>query len=299
MVVFLRLCGSRFGLNPTIKTHLLIRLDLPPKDYKNYVVPYMTAEITTDITEQILDNLNDRQRQAASSVSGETLVIAGAGSGKTAVLTRRCAYMISRGVKPGSILSLTFTNKAAQEMNHRMRKLLQDCGINLPYVPVWSQDYQSAPLLCTFHSLGLRLLREFGERLDIPKSFGILDSDDQTKLIKECLKELNVDTKVLSPSFALHFISLCKQELLTPENSTKVSKDYLPVFHQTYKKYWQKCRFNGVVDFDDLILLTYLILRDYGEVREICHKRWKHIQIDEFQDINLAQFELVKLLYDQ
>jgi DNA helicase II / ATP-dependent DNA helicase PcrA len=257
----------------------------------------MSIEILDDTTYEILDKLNDKQVKAVKSTTGETLVIAGAGSGKTAVLTRRCAYLISQGVIPGSILSLTFTNKAAAEMNQRMRTLLQEIGIFLPNVPVWSQDYVTSPLFCTFHSLGVRLLREFGEYIGLKKEFTILDSDYQQKIIKDTLKEMNVDVKVLNPSLGSYFIGQCKQELLTPERSYQIEKEYLPIFHQLYKKYWDKCRSNQSVDFDDLILLPYLILRDYGEVRDICRKRWRHIQIDEFQDINSAQFEMVNLLY--
>jgi DNA helicase II / ATP-dependent DNA helicase PcrA len=246
---------------------------------------------------KIFDNLNSRQTEAVQSVEGETLVIAGAGSGKTAVLTRRCAYLITQGVVPGSILSLTFTNKAAQEMNHRIRQLLQEVGIYVPFVPSWSNDYLSSPLFCTFHSLGVKLLREFGTNIDLKKEFSILDSDDQLKLIRECQKELNIDPKVMQPSYVSHFISQCKQELLTATQSNEVSKDFLPAFHQVYARYENKCKQNNVVDFDDLILKPYLIIRDFGEVQETLHNRWKHIQVDEFQDINFAQFELVSLLY--
>ena len=246
---------------------------------------------------QISHGLNNRQTEAVKSVFGETLVIAGAGSGKTAVLTRRCAYLIAEGARPGSILSLTFTNKAALEMNQRIRKLLFELGYDLPFVPAWSLDYTNSPLFCTFHSLGVRLLREFGDLVGIPKAFTILDKDDQTKLVKTCQKELNIDPKVMAPSYAIHFISQCKQDLLVAADSHKIAQDYLPIFHQVYKAYEAKCRANAVVDFDDLILQPYLVLRHHPEARRACQNRWLHIQVDEFQDINLAQFELVAMLY--
>jgi DNA helicase II / ATP-dependent DNA helicase PcrA len=249
--------------------------------------------------EQLLDKLNDKQKQAVRSLDGETLVIAGAGSGKTAVLTRRCVYLILQGIKPGSILSLTFTNKAAKEMNERMRSLLAEMDIFLPYTPPWSQDYSSSPLFCTFHSLGVRLLREFGECIGITKEFNILDSQDQVKILRDILKEMNVDIKLMTPGYVSYFISLCKQELLTPENSNQLSKDYLPTFHTAYRKYAHYCRENNVVDFDDLIFLTYLILKNHPEIRQICQERWQHIQVDEYQDINYSQFQLISLLYEK
>ena len=249
------------------------------------------------VSEKILSGLNNQQLQAAKSISGETLVVAGAGSGKTAVLTRRCAYLIANGALPGSILSLTFTNKAAAEMNQRMRKLLTEIGINLPYTPSWSQDYSQAPLFCTFHSLGVRIVREFGDRVEIQKQFTILDIDDQKKLLRRIIKELNIDDKNLTPKFASFFITQCKQELLTPDKSQNLDRDFLPDFHRIYRRYWEICRENNTVDFDDLILLPYLILRDNADVKKICQDRWLHIQIDEFQDTNTAQFELVNLLY--
>lgn len=256
----------------------------------------MSLSILNSQEALILENLNSQQILAVQQMRGPILVIAGAGSGKTAVLTRRCAYLILQGVYPGSILSLTFTNKAAKEMENRMRKFLQQLNIFLPNNQIWQQNY-TTPLFCTFHALGVRLLREFGQYLNLSKQFSILDTQDQEKIIKETLKELNLDSKQIQPSAVAYFISLCKQELLTPENSRQLSQDsFLPIFHQIYKKYQQKLEANQVVDFDDLILKPYLLLKNFTEVKKICTDRWKHIQVDEFQDTNFAQFELVKLL---
>jgi DNA helicase II / ATP-dependent DNA helicase PcrA len=253
-------------------------------------------EILTQIQGKIIEGLNQNQHAAAVQTQGSSLVIAGAGSGKTAVLTRRVAYLISQAVIPGNILCLTFTNKAAAEMNHRVRTLLNSVGIDLPFTPSWKQDYIQNPLLCTFHSLGVRLLREYGEKLDLKKEFTIIDSDDQKKLIRGILKELNVSEKTLQPSYALYFISQCKQELLQSGDSRKLTKEFLPIFHQIYAKYEQTLRTNQSVDFDDLILLSYILLRDFKEVRDELQARWKHVMVDEFQDTNPAQFELIKLL---
>jgi len=246
--------------------------------------------------EKILENLNKRQLEAVISQSPSTLVIAGAGSGKTAVLTRRVAYLIARGETPGKIVCLTFTNKAASEMNTRVRDLLKKVDINLPFVPPWSSDYTNSPLLCTFHALGVKILREFGDELGFQKDFNILDSSDQKTIIKETLKELNVDPKQVNPSLVSYFISSCKQELLEAKDSQNLTKDFLPVFHNLYKKYEQKLKKLNAVDFDDLILKTYLLLANFPEVRQILHRRFQHVLVDEFQDTNPAQFEIIKLL---
>jgi DNA helicase II / ATP-dependent DNA helicase PcrA len=244
----------------------------------------------------ILEGLNSNQSEAVQSISGSTLVIAGAGSGKTAVLARRVAYLVAQFNEPGKILCLTFTNKAAAEMNHRVKKILLDSGINLPNIPPWEIDYSGQPTICTFHSLGNRLLREFGDRTDLKKEFNILDSEDQKKIIRGIFKELNIDTKKINPNNALYFISQCKQEMLTPDKSHKISKDFLTIFHQIYKIYSRTLKENHTVDFDDLILLPYLILRDNKDVLEIVKDRWWHVMVDEFQDTNPSQFELIKLI---
>lgn len=256
----------------------------------------MSLQILNQVEEKILENLNTRQIESVVSLSGSTLVIAGAGSGKTSVLTRRVAYLISKGEIPGHILCLTFTNKAAKEMNSRVRKSLEEVNINLPNVPPWQSDYFRVPLLCTFHSLGVRILREFGEKIELKKEFTILDTDEQKKIIKQIQKDLNIDQKNLQANLVSYFISKCKQELLTPEESHKISQDYLAVFHQIYKKYQEILQKNQAVDFDDLILLPYLVLKNSKEVRKTLQDRWTHVMIDEFQDTNPAQFELVKLL---
>jgi DNA helicase II / ATP-dependent DNA helicase PcrA len=253
-------------------------------------------DIFTETQHKIIENLNDRQREAVLSTTGSNLVIAGAGSGKTAVLTRRVAYLISQEVMPGRILCLTFTNKAAAEMNKRVRSLLDSVQINLPYIAPWQQDYLQNPLLCTFHSLGVRILREFGDKIDLKKEFSILDSDDQKKIIRQILKELNISEKNLQPSLASYFISQCKQASLMANESKKLNKDFLPIFHQIYAKYEERLKVSQVVDFDDLILLPFVILSQHQDVRQILQARWYHVMVDEFQDTNPAQFEFIRLL---
>ncbi len=256
----------------------------------------MTVKVLSDLQESLLHNLNDRQKQAVMQTTGSTLVIAGAGSGKTAVLTKRCAFLIAKGVEPGKILSLTFTNKAAGEMRLRVERELNSKGIYLPSIPPWKEDYTNQPLLCTFHSLGVRLLREFGEEIGVKKEFNIIDPDDQKKIIKKILKDLDISEKVVNPKLVSYFITQCKQELLTASQSRKLSKEFLPVFHKCYRKYEEELHDSQVVDFDDLLLLTYKLLSENEGVLDILRQRWTHLQIDEFQDTNQAQFEIVKLL---
>ncbi|GAB4146533.1 MAG: hypothetical protein OHK0017_07120 [Patescibacteria group bacterium] len=248
------------------------------------------------LQENILQGLNQRQEQAVRSITGSTLVIAGAGSGKTSVLTRRCAYLIGKGLVPGRILCLTFTNKAAAEMNARVVKLLNKLDIYIPAIKPWMTDYQRAPLLSTFHSLGLRLLREFGERLELKSTFTILDTDDQKKIVKELIKARNLDPKNYHHDLVLYFISQCKQELLLAADSRKISRDFQVIFHQLYADYERTLRTSQAVDFDDLILLPYILLRDNFDVLETLRERWTHVMVDEFQDTNQAQFELVRML---
>ncbi len=248
------------------------------------------------MSSQILNGLNSRQVEAVSAISGSTLVIAGAGSGKTSVLIRRVAHLISTGAAPGQILCLTFTNKAAAEMNKRVVELLNQLGINITPSRSWQNDYSSAPLLCTFHSLGVRLVREFGDLIDLKSTFSIIDNDDQKKIIKEILKQRNLDPKNIAPDLVLYFIGQCKQNLLTAGDSRLLKKEFLPVFHQLYAAYEQTLRQSQSVDFDDLILIPYLILRDFEQVRTTLQARWSHLMVDEFQDTNQAQFELIRLL---
>jgi DNA helicase II / ATP-dependent DNA helicase PcrA len=247
-------------------------------------------------SDKILENLNPNQSKAVQTILGSTLVIAGAGSGKTAVLARRVAYLIVKGEIPGRILCLTFTNKAAGEMNHRVSKLLEEAGLNVPNTPPWQIDYLGKPLICTFHSLGVRIIREYGEVIGLKKEFNILDTEDQKKIVRQIMNELNIDTKKMNPSSPLYFISQCKQELLSASNSRKISKDFLPVFHQIYKRYEEILITNQSVDFDDLIFQTYFILNNNPDILEVIRNRWWHVLVDEFQDTNQSQFDLIKLI---
>jgi DNA helicase II / ATP-dependent DNA helicase PcrA len=244
----------------------------------------------------ILEGLNKNQIEAVNTLSGATLVIAGAGSGKTAVLTRRVANLILNQVSGGEILCLTFTNKAAKEMNFRVQNLLQHSGFRIPPIRVWEYDYTKSPLLCTFHSLGVRLLKEFGEGIGLKPEFTVIDEDDRKKIIKELIKDNNLDPKKVQVSFVGYFFSQCKQELVTYDISSSEFPDYPPFMHKLYSQYEQKLKNNNSVDFDDLIFKTYLMLEKNPQVVEIINNRWTHIMVDEYQDTNQAQFKLVELL---
>jgi DNA helicase II / ATP-dependent DNA helicase PcrA len=244
----------------------------------------------------ILEGLNNNQVDAVNTLSGATLVIAGAGSGKTAVLTRRVANLILNGTRGGSILCLTFTNKAAKEMNMRVSKLLAAAGVRIPTIRVWEYDYSTSPLLCTFHSLGVRLLKEYGEKIGLKPEFTVIDEDDRKKIIKELIKDNNLDPKKVQVSFIGYFFSQCKQELTTYDNSVKQFPDYPPFMHKIYAQYEQKLKNNNCVDFDDLIFKTYLMLEGNPDVVKDLNDRWGHIMVDEYQDTNQAQFKIIELL---
>lgn len=244
----------------------------------------------------IQEGLNKNQLEAVNTLNGATLVIAGAGSGKTAVLTRRVANLIINNVPGGQILCLTFTNKAAKEMNMRVQKLLSIEGIRIPAMRVWEYDYTLSPLLSTFHSLGVRLLKEFGEVIGIKPEFTVIDEDDRKKIVKELIKDNNLDPKKVQVSFVGYFFSQCKQELLGPEESKIKFSEYPPFMHKLYSQYEAKLKNNNNVDFDDLIYKTYLMINASKDVQIELQTRWRHIMVDEYQDTNHAQFKILELL---
>jgi DNA helicase II / ATP-dependent DNA helicase PcrA len=244
----------------------------------------------------IHQGLNKNQIEAVDNLSGATLVIAGAGSGKTSVLTRRVANLILNQVTGGNILCLTFTNKAAKEMNFRVNKLLQHEGIRVPPIRVWEYDYSLSPLLCTFHALGVRLLKEFGEKIGIAPDFTVIDEDDRKKIIKELIKDNNLDPKKVQVSFVGYFLSQCKQELILPSEAKTELPDYPPFIHKIYEQYEQKLKNNNCCDFDDLIFKTYILLNENSEVCKELNARWTHVMVDEYQDTNQAQFRIIELL---
>ncbi|MBR1416709.1 MAG: UvrD-helicase domain-containing protein [Bacilli bacterium] len=229
----------------------------------------------------ILDNLNDNQIKAVKHINGPCLVIAGAGSGKTKVLTIRIAYLIEQGIKPWNILAITFTNKAAKEMKDRLELLINE----------------EAGFVGTFHSLGLRIIRDNHELLGLTNNFTILDSDDVLSLIKKILKELNYDPKEYAPSYIRNRISFIKNENLSHGEidkffNTPVEK----VAAQVYDKYQEMLSKNNSVDFDDLLKLPVKLFDEHKEILERYQEKFKYILVDEYQDTNEVQYQFNKKL---
>jgi len=230
----------------------------------------------------MLNELNETQREAAEHIDGPLLILAGAGSGKTKTLTTRLAYLIGEvGIDPANTLTLTFTNKAASEMRERALRLIGD-----------RSSYP--PLLCTFHKFGLLFLKFHIDRLGRENSFVIIDSDDKKRLIRSLLKELGVDLNI---SFVANEISKYKNTLLTPEEV--IAKAELPDYKKAaklYEAYQRNIEENNLVDFDDLLMLSYRILEEHEDLRKETSRRYQYIMVDEYQDTNELQYKLLRML---
>jgi DNA helicase-2/ATP-dependent DNA helicase PcrA len=229
----------------------------------------------------LLADLTEDQRAAVTHAEGPLLILAGAGSGKTRVITRRVAYLLQQGIRPTNILAITFTNKAAGEMKGRVEQLV-------PGNRVW---------ISTFHSLGARLLRMYGERLGFDRNFTIYDMDDRNKLVKDALEASGIDNIKFSPERIGGAISKAKNALLTPPQYEKTATDF---FQQTvakvYHGYEKRLRAANAMDFDDLLFLPAMALRHNEELRAELDARFKYVLIDEYQDTNSAQYEIAKRL---
>ena len=230
-----------------------------------------------------LDKLNPQQRQAVTAGAGPVLVLAGPGSGKTRVLTQRVAYLIANaGVRPYQMLAVTFTNKAAREMGKRVQDMLGEMASD----GLW---------LGTFHSICARLLRRESEHLPFNASFVIYDEDDQQRVVKAAIRDLNLDEKTYRPPSVLGAISRAKNDLIFPEDyPVQTYRD--EVVKRIYKRYLELLKQNNAVDFDDLLLWTAHLLSEFPDVREKYAKRFRHVLVDEFQDTNFAQYVLLKHL---
>lgn len=233
----------------------------------------------------LLSGLNDIQREAALHFEGPLLILAGAGSGKTRVLTHRIAYLIEeRQINPYNILALTFTNKAAREMRERVDQIVT---FGAQYV--W---------VSTFHSTCVRILRRYIDHLGYDRRFTIYDTDDQKTLMKNICKELNIDTKKFRERTFLNAISSAKDELKTPEQyADEIAKEHKDkIFGTVYKKYQKNLKKNNALDFDDLIMLTVQLFRENKDVLSYYQERFQFLMVDEYQDTNTAQFTLLSLL---
>ena len=234
--------------------------------------------------EELINGLNDKQKEAVLATDGPCLVIAGAGSGKTKVLTHKIAYDIESGIKPWNILAITFTNKAANEMKERIEKLIGDAAKDL-----W---------MGTFHSICVRILRRYIDRIGYKTDFVIFDTSDQKTLIKECLKTFKVDDKIFTDRGVLSEISNGKNEMLEPKAyGVKYAGDFRKkTIAEIYELYQRRLRENNAIDFDDIINFTIKILSENPDVLDYYTEKFKYILVDEYQDTNKAQFTLVSLL---
>ena len=239
----------------------------------------------------ILEDLNKEQRQAVECVEGPVLIVAGAGSGKTRVLTSRIAYMIERGTDPSRILALTFTKKAAGEMKERIGQLVGERAARR----IW---------MGTFHSVFIRFLREFADSIGFPGTFTIYDTADSVSAVKDCLKRLGLDDKLYKPKEVLARISKAKNDLVTPTPYANGAGGYRdddrvhkkPEIYRVYQAYCQLCRQSGVMDFDDILLYMNILLKQNPDALSSISERFDAIMVDEYQDTNYAQYLILKKL---
>ncbi|HRI19664.1 MAG TPA: UvrD-helicase domain-containing protein, partial [Panacibacter sp.] len=237
-----------------------------------------------------LQGLNEQQREAVTHINGPLMIVAGAGSGKTKVLTTRIAHLMAHGVDAFNILALTFTNKAAAEMKERIEKILGNSEARNLYIG-------------TFHSVFARILRAEAHRLGFPNNFSIYDTEDSRSVLKTVIKELELDDKQYKPSTVHNRISSAKNALVT---ATEYANDYYiqqedmrsnrPAIAKIYKAYADRCFKNGAMDFDDLLLKMFELLRDFPDALHKYQHKFKYILIDEYQDTNAVQYQITKLL---
>ncbi|RED57535.1 DNA helicase PcrA [Cohnella lupini] len=234
-----------------------------------------------------INKLNPKQKEAAIATNGPLLIMAGAGSGKTRVLTHRIAYLISKRLAaPWSILAITFTNKAAREMQERVAKLIGPSGKD-----IW---------VSTFHSMCVRILRKDIERIGFGSNFSILDSTDQLSVIRNVMKDNNIDTKQIEPKAVQGAIGAAKNELVNPQQYEQRQGDYFQsIVSKVYTQYQRRLKANNSLDFDDLLLLAIQLFKDVPEVLEFYQNKFKYIHVDEYQDTNKAQYTLCKMLAEK
>ena len=230
-----------------------------------------------------MGKLNKTQEEAVNFKDGACLVLAGAGSGKTRVITERIVKLISDGVSPHNILAITFTNKAAGEMKSRIEEELGSISSDI--------------FIGTFHSFGLKIIRENLEELNLKRNLTIIDTEDQNTIIKKILKDLNKDPKEYPPRYIKNKISFAKNEMLSPEEYSKFMFSPLErTAVEVYKKYDETLKTNNSVDFDDLLLLPVKLFKEKKEVLNSYQEHYKYILVDEYQDTNSVQYELCRLL---
>ncbi|NJL31677.1 MAG: UvrD-helicase domain-containing protein [Phycisphaerales bacterium] len=233
----------------------------------------------------LLDDLTEPQRQAVTHVQGPMLILAGPGSGKTRVITRRIAHLVLRcGIPPWNILAITFTNKAAGEMRQRVATLM-------------SERQARAVTIATFHSFCARVLRQYGSRIGLPPNFTIYDTSDQERAIKQALELLQISTSNFPPGKVLSAISNAKNELLDPQGYAQTAHDYFAKnVQKIYQRYQELLTQHHAVDFDDLLCKTVELMRRDALALQELRERYQYVLIDEYQDTNHAQFVLAHAL---
>ncbi|HMJ63916.1 MAG TPA: UvrD-helicase domain-containing protein, partial [Candidatus Binatia bacterium] len=236
----------------------------------------------------LLDSLNREQRLAAETIEGPVLILAGAGTGKTRVITYRIAYMIQeRGISPGNILAVTFTNKAAREMKERVATLL-------PFRQKKQDGKADRVTISTFHSLGARILRQHIDKLGYKKNFVIYDEQEQLGAVKKILSHISAKGEQIDANAVLNFLGRYKSGSLKPGAFADDASATLAQHIQV--RYESALRACNAIDFDDLLLLTLRLFRDFPDVLENCRRQYRYVMVDEYQDTNAAQFEMVHLL---
>ncbi|OIO53206.1 hypothetical protein AUJ78_00360 [Candidatus Peregrinibacteria bacterium CG1_02_41_10] len=242
----------------------------------------------------LFQNLNDKQIEGVRTLNGPLLVIAGAGSGKTKLLTHRVAYLIEQGVNPYNVLAVTFTNKAANEMKERIKGLLSTFNCQLSTVNC------QLPIVSTFHSLCVQILKQEIHQLGYEKNFLIYDTADTLALIKRILKEKQLEEKHCNPKTVLTYISQAKNQLLDPKQYRKIARtDFQEQVAELYPLYQNQLRQAGALDFDDLIMQTVELFRQFPLVLDKYQERFRYLSVDEYQDTNFAQYTLVKMLAEK
>lgn len=242
-------------------------------------------------SEIILKGLNPEQKKAVTTTEGPLLVFAGAGSGKTRVITNRIAYLISeKGIKPSNILAVTFTKKAAGEMQERVQEILQEL----------KQDKKGIPAIGTFHSIGAMILRQNAKEVGLENNFSIYDSNDSENMIKELLLEKDLDVKQYKPSAISYFISAAKNDLISPEQFPFHYGGFIEdIVAEIYPKYQKQLQSQNAVDFGDLLYLTVKLLDEDQKVREKYQEKFQYLLIDEYQDTNTVQYKFAKIISEK
>ncbi len=244
-----------------------------------------------------LESLNEKQKEAVLTTNGPLLIVAGAGAGKTKTITHRIIHLIHQGVNPENILAVTFTNKAAKEMRQRVFDLLEEREHGNKTIVDNFGNFSNTPYVSTFHSLGVKIIKDNSEVIGLPKHFSILDEDDSLSIIKEVMKTHDIDPKTQEPRKIRSIISKNKGDFISPEDYAKQAQSYFQKMIATiWKDYEEELKKEKALDFDDLLIKATNILKENSSIRLFYQQKWQYLHIDEYQDTNQVQYEMAKLL---